>query len=594
MKHNHSKEHKNSLEGDHMRKQLYNIHDEPNNSSKPLSEPKTSVSESDVHLFRTVYFAAKENSPNSYVNKLLNFLKASGVDPQFCDIHSDTVHDIQLSLLHVLDEEMKSELNQTKYYGLIIDESTDLSVHKKLVVYIRYVCPTDLDVKTKLLGNIRIPDGTANTIVTEVINTLKTFGLQTVNLVGLGSDGASVMFGKKGGVGVQLQKDAPMLVHVHCVAHRLSLACADAAKDFPYLMSFKDTLKNLYIHVNGSGVRTYKLEAMQDVMDEPTLKLKDPINIRWLALENAVKTIHKCYSSIVMYLQSNEGKNTVGDCIAEGLLKEVLHYKFPAFTAVLCDILTVVGILCKQLQSDSLDFSQFLPMKESTIGQLEGLINVNGKHSEEFKNQLSVNGSKIYFKGIQLTHANEKTQIEKLKKEYIQSVCENIENRMTTETSPILNAFSVLEPRTNELLDSSEVNENIKTLSQYYGLDEAALRREYSGISTLLKGSYRNISFKAFSKMIMRRHSEEYPLTDKLCHISLCIPVTSVPCERGFSLQNRIKVKSRTSLNPENLDMLMKLAVGPEIESFPYERAIRHWHREKRRRLARLYAPSKQ
>ena len=132
-----------------MRKQLYNIHDEPNNSSKPLSEPKTSVSESDVHLFRTVYFAAKENSPNSYVNKLLNFLKASGVDPQFCDIHSDTVHDIQLSLLHVLDEEMKSELNQTKYYGLIIDESTDLSVHKKLVVYIRYVCILFFSVKRR-------------------------------------------------------------------------------------------------------------------------------------------------------------------------------------------------------------------------------------------------------------------------------------------------------------------------------------------------------------------------------------------------------------------------------------------------------------
>ena len=59
-----------------------------------------------------------------------------------------------------------------------------------------------LCVKTKLVGNIRIPDGTASTIVTEVINKLRTIGLQTVNLVGLGSDGASVMFGRKTGVGV--------------------------------------------------------------------------------------------------------------------------------------------------------------------------------------------------------------------------------------------------------------------------------------------------------------------------------------------------------------------------------------------------------
>ena len=63
-----------------------------------------------------------------------------------------------------------------------------------------------------------------------------------MNLAGLGSGGASVMFGKKGGEGVQLQKEAPMLVHVHCVAHRLLLICTDAANDFPYLISFKDIL----------------------------------------------------------------------------------------------------------------------------------------------------------------------------------------------------------------------------------------------------------------------------------------------------------------------------------------------------------------
>ena len=186
------------------------------------------------------------------------------MDTKYCDLHSDTIQDIQMSLLHVLDEEMKSELSETrvltnskfglfysnflnltptfskvpiekygktpnfsgkqhfysyfqnpgensgetKYYGLIIDESTDLSIHKKLVVYIRYVCPIEICVKTKLVGNIRIPDGTASTIVTEVINKLRTIGLQTVNLLGLGSDGASVMFGRKTGVGVQLLKES--------------------------------------------------------------------------------------------------------------------------------------------------------------------------------------------------------------------------------------------------------------------------------------------------------------------------------------------------------------------------------------------------
>ena len=163
-----------------MRKQLYNVDDEPSTTAT-TSESTYTASESEIHLFRTVYFATQEHSPNAFVNRLLNFLKVSGLDPKFCDLHSNSIVDVQASLLHVLDDEMKRELIQTKYYGLIIDESTDLSDHKKLVISIRYMCPEEPDVKTKLVGNIRIPDGTANTIVSEVMSKLKSIGLQTVN-----------------------------------------------------------------------------------------------------------------------------------------------------------------------------------------------------------------------------------------------------------------------------------------------------------------------------------------------------------------------------------------------------------------------------
>ena len=39
--------------------------------------------------------------------------------------------------------------------------------------------------------------------------------------------------------------------------------------------------------------------------------------------------------------------------------------------------------------------------------------------------------------------------------------------------------------------------------------------------------------------------------------------------------------------------MLMKLATGPEIETFPYKLATRHWNKEKKCRLARLYQRKK-
>ncbi|KAH3780708.1 hypothetical protein DPMN_158529 [Dreissena polymorpha] len=90
-------------------------------------------------------------------------------------------------------------------------------------------------------------------------------------------------------------------------------------------------------------------------MNEPTHRLKDPISIRWLSMEGTVKTIQQCYGCIVAYLQSNEGRNTVGDNIAEGLLKEVTHLKCSVLSVILSDILSAIGVLCRQLQSDLLD-----------------------------------------------------------------------------------------------------------------------------------------------------------------------------------------------------------------------------------------------
>lgn len=590
VKHNEAKEHKQALEAHHMRRQLYGTNIDSNAEEETPPQP-TSVSASEKHLFRTVHYCALEHLPNSMVNSQLEFLKASGVDPQVTDIHHESVKDVQQSLLYVLDEQLRQRLREGKYYGIIVDESTDLSIHKKLVVYIRYVA--DGEITTDLVGNIRIPDGCANTITEEILKEIKCLGLDAVNLVGLGSDGASVMFGRKAGVGVKLEKDAPYLLHVHCVAHRLALACADSAKDIPYLKKYRETLKNLYVHVTGSGIRSHKLEALQAVMDEPQLKVKDPISIRWLAMEGAVKTVHMCYGSIVTYLESNDGKNTVGDNVANGLLKEMLHYKFPAFTAVLSDVLGVIGVLCRQLQSDSLDLSQFTPMKESTLGRLNGLKTVDGECTETFKEAVTTTGSKIYYKGIQLTHANEKTQVEALRVSYIETVVHHVDERLSTESSPVLEAFSVYEPKAASLDEEVVTNDKLKTLSDKYQVDSQKLQLEYCGVKALMTGSYKNMSFQDFSKLLITRHKSEYPLTSQICAIGLCVPVTSVACERGFSLQNRIKVKSRTSLSPENLETLMRIAKGPGMDSFPYELAIGHWRREKRRRLARLYQPKK-
>lgn len=112
----------------------------------------------------------------------------SGVDPKVQDLHSDTITNIQESLAAVIKKNTKKDLQQAQCYGVICDESTDLSVHKKLIMYVRYVNTNSQELETKLLGNIRIPDGTASTIATRIQTELKDLGLDMSKLVGLGSD----------------------------------------------------------------------------------------------------------------------------------------------------------------------------------------------------------------------------------------------------------------------------------------------------------------------------------------------------------------------------------------------------------------------
>ena len=54
-----------------------------------------------------------------------------------------------------------------------------------------------------------------------------------------------------------------------------------------------------------------------------------------------------------------------------------------------------------------------------------------------------------------------------------------------------------------------------------------------------------------------RKNNEQFPTLSKLTKKLFCIPATSVPSERVFSIVGNIVTKKRASLKPENVDMLI-------------------------------------
>ena len=127
-----------------------------------------------------------------------------------------------------------SDINETKMYSIMIDESKDNAGHEELSLCVQYV--KDYTTQERFLTLHRIDKADAHTIVdNHILPHLKEMGFHA-ELLGGGADGASVMSGAYEGVFQILKTLHPWLVYVHCAAHRNNLVVTS------YLATLKEAV----------------------------------------------------------------------------------------------------------------------------------------------------------------------------------------------------------------------------------------------------------------------------------------------------------------------------------------------------------------
>ena len=75
-----------------------------------------------------------------------------------------------------------------------------------------------------------------------------------------------------------------------------------------------------------------------------------------------------------------------------------------------------------------------------------------------------------------------------------------------------------------------------------------------------LVNSKKHLSLADFVQLVLNDYAEEFPDFYVLANVLSVIPLASVPCERGFSMQNRIKRKSRNRIGIDRVEIKMKIA----------------------------------
>lgn len=563
---------------------------------------------------------------NEKVNALLSLQHLNGLNTVYQNLSWDSVHDIQSSIVKVLDRSLIADVKKSHVFGLIADESTDLSIDKKIVVYVRFV--KDGRAETKLIGNLKLESAKADGIVKTIVNKLQIIGLDCVKMVGFGSDGASVMMGKQAGVGKQLKDyNSPYMVHLHCLAHKLALACHDAIGEIDYLKTFTSRFGAIYSFYSVSTVRSDNLALIQQTLNDPILKMKQPIAIRWLSVKSAVEAMHRCYPSVLISLKEFSDQ---GNANAKSLLKYFKDFYNCALTAMMLDVHECITSLCLSLQSGTLTLAEVQPAANMCIGGLEALRDRPGAHLAKLYSDILQGSSDNVglLKNAELSNYSDNTKIKvsSMQARYIASLIANLHSRFGCDsdnptgeiinslallTSPSLIANSTVEQLQNSVTDVCNAfgtSKNVlKPVAATDGqitwtatpvpppLSANNLQTEWIKAKSVILNSYKLLNPSQLCYRMISLHSDVLPNYAILCQIAFCMCVSSVECERGFSLQNRIKNKFRCSLKPESVDKLMKICqLGPSVESFTgMPAAIHLWLKQKARRKKRLAQPFK-
>lgn len=272
-----------------------------------------------------------------------------------------------------------------KPYSLLIDESTDISVHKYLGAAIIYHDEVKGKIISTFLSLSELNECSAGAIAASVKDTLKCFGLDLKNLRGIGTDNASVMVGINNGVYQRLKSEVPNLILIPCVCHSLQLAVSAAtAEALPRNLEF--IVSETYNWFSRSSNRQVAYKQLYNTINDghDPMKIVQACQTRWLSIATAVERIHnqwlelkthfeivrtteKCYTAEMLFSMFSDGRNLAYIKFLLPLLKDVqrVNKSFESNeadpTKLLSDLVMLVKSLVKKIV-----------IPTSTVDPLEG------------------------------------------------------------------------------------------------------------------------------------------------------------------------------------------------------------------------------
>lgn len=251
--------------------------------TNPDNIHKDSVHKAEIKL--SAFFAA-HNVAFSVIDQLEPLLKDIFPDSKICadlKLKRTKCTEIINNVLCKKETNDLVHLLRNENFSVLLDESTDIGNHKSLVIMTRYFNLKNYKIETRLLQLLDLDARKlgANEIYQAFVSCLAKHRIPIENIVGVASDGASVMIGRNHSFFKLLQDKVKHIILMRCICHSAALMASTACNQLP--RSPEDLLRNIYNYVSGSAKRCAQLQEMQRFFNEKEYKILNLSATRWLS-----------------------------------------------------------------------------------------------------------------------------------------------------------------------------------------------------------------------------------------------------------------------------------------------------------------------
>lgn len=468
-----------------------------------------------------------------------------------------------------------------QYYSLIIDESTNQANVSCLGMSVRYFSASKGKVVDTFYRLVPVPDCTANTLYKTVKECMKEDGLQIEKLIGIGSDGANAMIGRKHSLVTLLQKDNPNITVFRCLCHSLHLAASKASELLPAILTF--IVQETHNWFSSSPKRAHSYKEIYNVLEGSTpSKIPGMAGTRWLARLEAMNGILDQWDPLQLHFEmaaSTERSHTAR--VLNDAYKDPQNKLYMLYAR---KVLKEVVKVNKMFQAEIADITK---LTEELLGMYRNLMQLvveprylskctleslpNFKYMDylipvcavQFGYEFSITAAKCSLNDLQITYVKERCV------KFVVDLLNEVQLRLPDNINTLL-TMKQLHPSTATSQCKQQI-EAIVSKYQFTFADMDQLESEWNslGFEEWPKSCLSNIvSF--WAEVYTKTNSvgeKSFPNLSSLALALLSLPFSNASVERVFSQMNVVHCKLRNRLHVRSVEAILQIRYGLKLES---------------------------